>query len=105
MRQYQAAQDKEALQRQGDELDLKIRKAEKEIRALENTLILMNTCNQNYRQSMSKVTDTSAEQGVRNDLETQLRTVMEKCSFKRRQLEQLDDDYQVRCRVGWPWPW
>merc|ERR1719362_2841584 len=33
-----AAQEKEALQRQGDDLDDKIRRAEREIRSLENTL-------------------------------------------------------------------
>ena len=83
------------MQRQGDELDAKIRKAEKEIRALENTLTLMNTCNQNYRLSMSKVADTSEEQRTKQDLETQLRTVMDKYHFKKRQMEQLEDDYQV----------
>lgn len=55
----QAAQDKEELQREGDELDARIRKAEREIRALENTLKLMNSRNETYRKSFNKVTDTS----------------------------------------------
>jgi UDP-glucose:O-linked fucose beta-1,3-glucosyltransferase len=45
-----AAQKREELQREGDELDANIRKAEKEIKALENTLNLMNDRNEDYRQ-------------------------------------------------------
>jgi hypothetical protein len=44
-----AAQQREELQREGDQLDAAIQKAEKEIKALENTLILMNNRNHDYR--------------------------------------------------------
>ncbi len=39
------------VQAEGDQLDGKIQKAEKEIRALENTLSKLNAKNQNLRQS------------------------------------------------------
>jgi len=39
-------------------LDAKIRKAEKEIRALENTLRLMNVRNETYRKSLNKAEST-----------------------------------------------
>ena len=55
----QAAQEKEELQREGDDLDARIRKAEKEIRALENTLKLMNGRNEQYRKSFNRITETS----------------------------------------------
>lgn len=56
---WQAAQEKEELQREGDKLDAQIRKAEKEIRALENTLKVMNGRNEQYRKSFNKITETS----------------------------------------------
>jgi len=90
-----AAQEKEELQREGDELDAKIRKAEKEMRALENTLRLMNGRNETYRKSFNKVTDTSDEMEDKQQLEEQLRAVTDKYKYKRRQIRELQEDLQT----------
>ncbi|XP_072033774.1 coiled-coil domain-containing protein 39-like [Amphiura filiformis] len=90
-----AAQEKEELQRHGDELDAKIRKAEKEIKALENTLRLMNGRNEQYRKSFNKVTETSEEYEEKQHLEEQLRAAMDKYKYKRRQIRELQEDLQT----------
>jgi len=91
----QAAQAKEELQRGGDELDAKIRKAEREIRALENTLAHLLTRNQKYKDNF-KIVDKSAEQQVNEKalLEEQSRAANEGLFKKKQQLAQLDKDYE-----------
>uniref|UniRef100_A0A2K6M075 Coiled-coil domain-containing protein 39 n=1 Tax=Rhinopithecus bieti TaxID=61621 RepID=A0A2K6M075_RHIBE len=84
-----AAQEKEELQREGDCLDAKINKAEKEIYALENTLQVLNSCNNNYKQSFKKVTPSTKIQ-----LEEQKRAVDEKYRYKQRQIRELQEDIQ-----------
>lgn len=49
-----AAQQKENLQKEGDELDIKIKKAEGEVRELENTLKFMSDHNDVYRAHLLK---------------------------------------------------
>uniref|UniRef100_A0AC11BBF9 Coiled-coil domain 39 molecular ruler complex subunit n=1 Tax=Ovis aries TaxID=9940 RepID=A0AC11BBF9_SHEEP len=89
-----AAQEKEELQREGDNLDAKINKAEKEIYALGNTLQVLNSCNNNYKQSFQKVTPSSAEYEVKIQLEEQKRAVDEKYRHKQRQIRELQEDIQ-----------
>ncbi|CAG5119054.1 unnamed protein product, partial [Candidula unifasciata] len=87
-----AAQEKEELQREGDDLDARIRKAEKEILALENTLKLMNGRNEQYRKSFNKIMEGSNEMEEKHELDEQFRAVMDKFKYKRRQIQELEDD-------------
>ncbi|XP_032754412.1 coiled-coil domain-containing protein 39 [Rattus rattus] len=89
-----AAQEKEELQREGDSLDAKISKAEKEIYALQNTLQVLSSCNNNYKQSFKKVTPSSDEYGIKIQLEEQKRTADEKYRCKQRQIRELQEDIQ-----------
>ncbi|KAM9279337.1 LOW QUALITY PROTEIN: coiled-coil domain-containing protein 39 [Morus bassanus] len=89
-----AAQEKEALQREGDELDAKICKAKEEIIALENTLCLLNNCNSNYRNSFKEVTETSEEYVEKLKLEEEKRAADEQYRYKRRQIKELQENLQ-----------
>jgi hypothetical protein len=51
------AQEKFLLQQEGDELDTKIKKAEKESLAMENTLKVVNLTNAAFKQSLGAVED------------------------------------------------
>uniref|UniRef100_A0A8C9SXG9 Coiled-coil domain-containing protein 39 n=1 Tax=Scleropages formosus TaxID=113540 RepID=A0A8C9SXG9_SCLFO len=89
------AQEKEELQRKGDDLDAKICKMEKEIHALENTLHVVNSHNSTYRRSFQKVAESSKEFQEKLKLEEQKKAVEEKCKHKRRCIRELQEDLQV----------
>ncbi|XP_009869758.1 PREDICTED: coiled-coil domain-containing protein 39, partial [Apaloderma vittatum] len=89
-----AAQEKEALRREGDDLDAKICKAEKEMVALENTLRVLNNCNSNYRNSFKEVTETSEEYEEKLKLEEEKRAADENYRCKQRQIKELEKNLQ-----------
>ncbi|NXV82873.1 CCD39 protein, partial [Atlantisia rogersi] len=88
------AQKKEELQREGDNLDAKTCKAEKELVALENTLCVLKQCNSNYRNSFKEVTETSEEYEEKLKLEEEKRAADEKYRHKRRQIKDLQENLQ-----------
>ncbi|NXX94155.1 CCD39 protein, partial [Centropus bengalensis] len=89
-----AAQEKEELQREGDNLDAKICKAEKEIVALENTVCILNNCNSNYRNSFKEVPETSQEYQEKLQLEKEKRAADQQYGHKLRQIKELEENLQ-----------
>ena len=80
-----AAQEKEELQRYGDELDGKLRKCEKEIKALSNTLDHLKMRNKNYRDKFIQGVG-GADLSKKEILEDQCRAASETLFRKRREL-------------------
>jgi len=81
-----AAQEREELQRYGDELEAKIKKSEFEIRALSNTLDHLKGRNSGFRDGFLKKTD-ARELEVKASLEDQCRGANENLARKRRELQ------------------
>mmetsp|Transcript_5315 Transcript_5315/g.17662 ORF Transcript_5315/g.17662 Transcript_5315/m.17662 type:complete len:868 (+) Transcript_5315:644-3247(+) len=88
-----AAQEREGLQREGDELDAQIHKAEKEVRALEATLGKMNEKNSMYRGSFRRVEDAGAL-AQRAELREKLDRAYDKMKFKRNEERALQQDVE-----------
>ena len=73
-----AAQEREEMQQKGDTLDARIRKAEKEVKALEATLVKMNGKNNDFRASTRKASDEGDLLATRAALREKLDAAYEK---------------------------
>lgn len=89
-----AAQEREELQRKGDDLDAKIRKAEKEVRALERSLEKLGTKNVDYAKSFKRVDDKRAYE-ERTSLRQKLDRAYDKLKFKRNEEKNIAGDVEV----------
>jgi len=88
-----AAQEREELQRQGDELDQKIQKAEREIRALEKTLQHLFAKNAGYKRTFQPVDKGSAQFEQKVILEEQHRAALSK--YRAHRLEQSELEQEI----------
>lgn len=91
----QSAQERYMLREQGDKLDETIRRTEQEIRSMENTLRVINVCNDKYRDSMSMVDQDGPEWTEQNRLDEQMHNARQKLLQKQTQLQRLFDKLQV----------
>uniref|UniRef100_A0A8C3X594 Coiled-coil domain-containing protein 39 n=1 Tax=Cyanoderma ruficeps TaxID=181631 RepID=A0A8C3X594_9PASS len=90
-----AAQEKQALQQEGDDLDAKICKAQKEITAMENSLCVVKNWNKNYKNSFKAVPETSEELEEKLKLEQNKRDADEKYRKNQRRIKELQENVQT----------
>ncbi|NWY36204.1 CCD39 protein, partial [Sylvia atricapilla] len=90
-----AAQEKQALQQEGDDLDAKICKAQKEIIAMENSLCVVKNWNKNYKNSFKAAPETSEELEEKLKLEQNKKDADEKYRKKQRRIKELQENLQT----------
>ena len=93
-----AAQKREELQREGDELDHEIRRREKEMRALEHTLNHLNVRNTQFRLSFHKADMDSHEADELKQLQDQAKMGSDALFRKKKELQRLQTDYEEDMR-------
>jgi len=94
-----AAQEREELQRMGDELNREVQKCEREIRLMANSLGSLNQRNENERSRNVMAQPNSEEAKMQQDLEMQQRAVSERMNHQRRRLASLQQEQNQRQNV------
>merc|ERR1711988_1635199 len=90
-----AAQEREQLQRDGDLLDAKLKKTEKEILSLNTLLRTLNVKNQAYKASFGKADPNGKDAGTKKSLEAKHRQVEHQIKRKEQALHNLEEDVAV----------
>ncbi|XP_011697657.1 PREDICTED: coiled-coil domain-containing protein 39 [Wasmannia auropunctata] len=90
----QSAQERYMLREQGDKLDEAIQRTEQEIRSMENTLRVVNVCNDKYRDSISAVDQDAPEWTEQRRLDELMHNARQKLMQKQTQLQRLFDELQ-----------
>ncbi|XP_029724791.2 coiled-coil domain-containing protein 39 [Aedes albopictus] len=95
----QNAQEKYMLLREGSELNVKILKAEEDLKALENTLKLMNFSNETYKRGFQKVDEDNPEIQQMNNVQNDyckalsaLKSVRTDLAFNTENLHNLNEE-------------
>ncbi|KAM3137530.1 hypothetical protein pb186bvf_010320 [Paramecium bursaria] len=93
-----AAQEREELQRKGDELNAEITKREKELMALDNTLSHLKNRNSKYRDSFLNKGVTNQDMNHKDGLEDQCRAASENLFKKKRELQKITQEIEEDMR-------
>jgi len=94
----QAAQRREELQREGDELDAQIRKCEREIRALENTLKHLTVRNAEFRLSFQRADPGSSEARELKSLQEQAKAAQDILFKRKKEVQRMQTDCEEDSR-------
>ncbi|CAD8101608.1 unnamed protein product [Paramecium primaurelia] len=87
-----ASQEREELQRKGDELNAEIIKRDQELKALDNTLSHLKNRNSKYRDSFLNKGISQKEVSHRDGLEEQCRAASENLFKKKKELQRLQQE-------------
>ncbi|XP_029154852.1 coiled-coil domain-containing protein 39 isoform X1 [Nylanderia fulva] len=90
----QSAQERYLLRERGDKLDEAIGRTEQEIRSMENTLRVVNVCNDKYRDNLTAVDQDAPEWTEQRRLDERMRDARQNLQQKQEQLQQLFDKLQ-----------
>ena len=90
-----AAQEREQLQRDGDLLDAKLKKTEKEILSLNTLLRTLNVKNQAYKGAFQKSDPKGADQNAKKSIEAKAKQVENQLKRKEQALHNLEEDVAV----------